>query len=98
MDERDEQVCHQCSATLERLFQVADICVPDRFASFSISSLMPTYEECAEVDRRNEEYLNRKKEPVGPTFEECLETACIENRVEPAKLNAYKLGDAVGGS
>jgi hypothetical protein len=54
-------------------------------------SLMPSYAECAAIDKRNDEYLNQKKEPEKPSFEDCLEKACVENRVDPRRLQDYKL-------
>jgi hypothetical protein len=64
--------------------------IPERFG-LSMQALTPTYNELAAQDKRNDEYLNQKKEPAKPSFEDCLEKACVANRVDPQKLNEYKL-------
>lgn len=84
-----------CNYLAARLFEPAQVMIPERFG-ISMASFAPTYEECAEVDRRNDEWLNRKKEPEKASFEDCLEKACVENRVDPRQLNEYSLREAVG--
>lgn len=92
--DRDRQFC-QCGIMFFRVFTPAQVMIPERFG-ISMASFAPTYEECAEVDRRNDEWLNRKKEPEKASFEDCLEKACVENRVDPRQLNEYSLREAVG--
>jgi hypothetical protein len=91
---RDRQFC-DCNYAANRIFTPAQVMIPERFG-ISMASFAPTYEECAEVDRRNDEWLNRKKEPEKASFEDCLEKACVENRVDPRQLNEYSLREAVG--
>lgn len=85
-----DRVMWCCGWTLKRVFTPAQIMLPERFR-MSMAALTPTYDECAEIDRRNDEYLNRKKEPAKPSFEDCLEVACVENRVDPKALENYQL-------
>ena len=93
VDRRDgyEAGLHEgCNYQAVRIFQPAEVCIPFSFR-VNLRSLIPTYEECAEVDKRNEAYLRQPKEPAKPSFEECLETACVENRVNPNALNQYQM-------
>jgi hypothetical protein len=89
VDTRDEQWC-DCDYYAVRQFRPAQIMIPERFG-LSMQALTPTYNELAAQDKRNDEYLNQKKEPAKPSFEDCLEKACVANRVDPQKLNEYKL-------
>lgn len=90
---RDRQFC-DCNYFAVRVFQPADICIPSRF-KVNIRSIMPTYEECAAIDKRNEEYLAEKKEPEKPSFEAILDKECQIRRVDPKQLSEYQLKDAV---
>lgn len=94
--ERDAQTCPECDEQMDRIFRPAQICLPERFKS-SMASLTPTYQEIAAQDKRNEDYLNQKKEPAKPSFEDCLEKACVENRVDPGKLQTYALKEMLPG-
>lgn len=93
--ERDAQRCRGCEGPVERLFSPASVCLPERFTKHMRSQLEPTYAECLEVDRRNDDYLkNKPRLPPKPTFEVILDKECQERKVEPSKLYQYRLNDA----
>jgi hypothetical protein len=89
-DRDSTKPCGVCGGPSTRVFVPAQIMIPERFG-LSMQALTPTYNELAAQDKRNDEYLNQKKEPAKPSFEDCLEKACVANRVDPQKLNEYKL-------
>lgn len=96
VDERDLQVCMKCMNGLVRRFQPPMIVVPERFG-LSMSRLAPTYQELADLDKRNDEWVSRKREPEKASFETCLEQECLKNRVDPNKLQQYTLNQSVKG-
>lgn len=96
VDCRDVVRC-DCGRPARRIFRPAQICLPERFTKWSIKALEPTYEECKEIDARNEAYLNEKKPPEKPDFDKILQKECEIRRVDPQKLEQYKLKEAIIG-
>src|SRR5437870_5273908 len=65
------QACDQCGNGAERQFLPATVLLPWTFNACMISDIAQTYEQAAEQDRRNEQYLaNKPKEK--PSFEETI--------------------------
>jgi putative FmdB family regulatory protein len=87
--ERDEQDCDECGTRMERLFAPAIVMLPERFTKWSRKNLEPTYEECVEMDRRNEEYLAQPKEKPKPDFDTILTAECERNRINPREIYEY---------
>lgn len=90
VEERDLQFCMECLNPLVRVFTPAQIMVPERFG-MNMRSFMPTYDELAAIDKRNDDYLNQKKAPAKPSFEDFVEKECVKQRVDPKQLNEYTL-------
>jgi hypothetical protein len=87
---RDEQVCRDCGTQLERLFNVADVVLPERFTKWELKNLEPSYAECLAIDKRNEEYLrNKPSAPPKPDFEKILERECVERKVDYGAMRRW---------
>lgn len=98
VEDRDNQCCRVCDSILERVFQPAEVMLPERFTKYSRSILEPTKAELLEIDRRNDEYLNNKpREKPQPTFDDCLKAECLERRIEPKLVYQYQGKQRING-
>jgi hypothetical protein len=91
---RDVVRC-DCGRPARRIFRPAQVMLPERFTKWSLKSLTQSYEESKAIEKRNDEYLSQPKEPEKASFDAILQAECVKNRVDPQKLAAYKLKEAI---